>query len=82
MQNGHDKLDHFEECCLKSPTGMDYNYWLPIYINADHFKRASVTIMNSLCVIAYGSCEGTPEKDFKKNPKIGKPILYYINFFI
>jgi hypothetical protein len=54
QQQGISKLDNFEKAKMFSPNGDPYDYYIPIYINEDHFKRGFRLILNSISVIRHG----------------------------
>ncbi len=66
QKEGASKLDSFEHVTLRSVTGRDYNYWLPIFINRKHFDLGFEHIKNAFTVIKYG-VSGTTQNDFKPN---------------
>ena len=59
-----DKLDNYFNVTFKAANNEYYNYWLPIYINEEHFKRNKILILNSFSVLKYGA-KGQKEYDFK-----------------
>ena len=59
-----DKLDDYFNVTFKAANNEYYNYWLPIYINEEHFKRNKILILNSFSVLKYGA-KGQKEYDFK-----------------
>ena len=58
------KLDDYFNITFKTASNERYNYWLPIYINEEHFKRNKTLILNSFSVLKYGA-RGKKEYDFK-----------------
>ena len=58
------KLDDYFNVTFKAANNECYNYWLPIYINEEHFKRNKTLILNSFSVLKYGA-KGQKEYDFK-----------------
>ena len=58
------KLDYFD-LELTSPMGQKYNYWMPIFINNEHFRKSLQLIKNSLSIIKFGTVSGSIETDFK-----------------
>ena len=58
------KLDDYFNISFKAANNENYNYWLPIYINEDHFKRNKTLILNSFSVLKFGA-KGQKEYDFK-----------------
>lgn len=49
---------------MRTATGAQYNYWMPLYINATHFTRALPYVETALAVLARGE-RGTTENDFQ-----------------
>ena len=70
--SGIAKLDNFSGIKLYSANGDLYNYWIPIYINEEHFNRALLHLKNSISVIRYG-IKGVQENDFQ--PKMVFEVL-------
>ncbi|CAF4997806.1 unnamed protein product [Rotaria sp. Silwood1] len=64
QKTGGDKLDFYEHLKFRSVTGADYNHWLPLYINANHFKQGQTIIQNSISVIHNGTAQGSTRYDF------------------
>lgn len=64
MRGGYDKIDFYESTQFVSPSGQCYNYWMPIYINENHFRRSFETIKNCICIIKFGSARGFKSNDF------------------
>ena len=58
------KLDDYFNVKFKAGNNEYYNYWLPIYINEDHFQRNKILILNSFSVLKFGA-RGQKEYDFK-----------------
>ena len=58
------KLDYYFDIKFKSANNQYYNYWLPIYIDENHYTKNKTTILNSFSVIKYGA-EGKKQYDFK-----------------
>ena len=58
------KLDDYFNVKFKAANNEYYNYWLPIYINEDHFQRNKILILNSFSVLKFGA-GGRKEYDFK-----------------
>ncbi|CAF4831673.1 unnamed protein product [Rotaria sp. Silwood1] len=73
QKSGGDKLDFYENCQFRSVTGRDYNHWLPIYINENHFEKGKIIIQNSISVIHYGTARGSVKYDF--TPSIALSVL-------
>ena len=65
QQGGINKLDNYNLIKFFSPNGDLFNYWIPIYINEEHFKRGYNIILNSLTVIRFGVANGIAKYDFK-----------------
>ena len=64
---------------LKAANNEFYNFWLPIYINKDHFEKNKETIINSLKIIKKES-EFKPEQIFEILPIIlNKMIIGMFN---
>ena len=59
-----DKLDFYFDIKFKSANNQYYNYWVPIYIDENHYKKNRSAILNSFSVIKYGP-RGIKEYDFK-----------------
>jgi len=70
------KLDDYHNIKFKTPSGLLYNYWLPAFVNNDHFQRSQQYLFNSISIILNG-VEGKEENDFKPNMvlKTLPPIL-------
>ena len=58
------KLDFYFDVKFKSANNKFYNYWVPIYIDENHYKKNRTAILNSFSVIKYGAL-GIKEYDFK-----------------
>ena len=59
-----EKLDFYFDISFKSANNEFYNYWVPIYIDKNHFEKNKETILNSFSIIKYGAI-GLKEYDFK-----------------
>ena len=59
-----DKLDFYFDIKFKSANNQFYNYWVPIYIDENHYKKNRTAILNSFSIIKYGS-RGIKEYDFE-----------------
>lgn len=70
---GTDKLDFYERFKFRSVTGADYNYWLPIYINLEHYKQGETIIKNAISILSTGSVSGTCENEF--SPHMALSVL-------
>ncbi|CAF1322709.1 unnamed protein product [Rotaria sordida] len=73
QKTGGDKLDFYEHWQFRSVTGRDYNHWLPIYINENHFEKGKLIIQNSISVIHYGTARGNARYDF--TPSMALSVL-------
>ena len=70
---------YFEQQNLKAANNEFYNFWLPIYINKDHYEKNKETILNSLKVIKKES-EFKPEQIFEILPiLLNKMIIGMFN---
>ena len=49
------KLDYYFDIKFKSANNQFYNYWVPIYIDENHYKKNRTTILNSFSIIKYGA---------------------------
>ena len=58
------KLDFYFSIKFKSANNEFYNYWIPIYIDKNHFEKNKQTILNSFSIIKYGA-SGLKMYDFK-----------------
>ena len=59
-----EKLDFYFDISFKSANNEFYNYWVPIYIDKNHFEKNKETILNSFSIIKFGA-QGLKEYDFK-----------------
>ena len=59
-----EKLDFYFDISFKSANNEFYNYWVPIYIDKNHFEKNKETILNSFSIIKFGAM-GLKEYDFK-----------------
>ena len=57
-------MDFYFDISFKSANNEFYNYWVPIYIDKNHFEKNKDTILNSFSVIKFGAM-GIKEYDFK-----------------
>ena len=64
INNNYEKLDNYCQTVFKSANNEYYNYWIPIYINKNHYEKNKTTILNSFSIIKYGH-KGIKEYDFK-----------------
>ena len=64
IQQNFEKLDNYARVKFTSSFGSSYNYWLPIYINDEHFERSKEHIFNAISII-YAGVEGKRENDFR-----------------
>jgi hypothetical protein len=69
---GFSKLSNFEKIKMFSLRGDQYNYWIPCYLDEEHFTRNYQLIINSICVIRNG-IDGSKKNDFK--PEIVLDVL-------
>ena len=60
------KLDYYFDVKFKSANNQFYNYWVPIYIDENHYIKNKTAILNSFSIIKYGAL-GIKEYDFKPN---------------
>lgn len=67
QKSGGAKLDFYENSRFRSVTGKDYNHWLPIYINLEHFRQCQTLIENSISIISAGTALGSARFDFQPN---------------
>ena len=58
------KLDYYFSTNFKSANNEYYNYWVPIYIDKNHYLKNRTAILNSFSIIKYGP-RGIKEYDFK-----------------
>ena len=58
------KLDYYFDTQFKSANNEYYNYWVPIYIDKNHYFKNRTAILNSFSIIKYGP-RGIKEYDFK-----------------
>ena len=58
------KLDYYFDIKFKSANNQFYNYWIPIYIDENHYKKNRTAILNSFSIIKYGAI-GKKKYDFK-----------------
>ena len=58
------KLDYYFNINFKSANNEYYNYWVPIYIDENHYLKNRTAILNSFSIIKYGP-RGIKEYDFK-----------------
>ena len=59
-----DKLDFYFDIQFKSANNQLYNYWVPIYIDENHYQKNKTAILNSFSIIKYGA-RGIKEYDFQ-----------------
>ncbi len=57
-------MDFYFSIKFKSANNEFYNYWIPIYIDKNHFEKNKQTILNSFTIIKYGA-SGLKKYDFK-----------------
>ena len=58
------KLDFYFDVQFKSANNQFYNYWVPIYIDENHYQKNKTAILNSFSIIKFGP-RGIKEYDFK-----------------
>ncbi|CAF0891214.1 unnamed protein product [Didymodactylos carnosus] len=73
QKSGEHKLDYYEHSTFRSVTGKDYNYWLPLYINDDHFRKGQIYIQNGISIIHNGTALGSKRYDFE--PRMALKVL-------
>ena len=59
-----EKLDFYFDISFKSANNEFYNYWVPIYVDKNHFEKNKEAILNSFSIIKFGAI-GLKEYDFK-----------------
>jgi ubiquitin-protein ligase len=64
LQANPNKLSNFQYHNFKTASGEYYNYWLPIYLNEEHYQTNKTLIFNSISVCKFG-LEGKAEYDFQ-----------------
>ena len=64
QKSGEEKLDFYEIHKFRSVTGKDYNHWLPIFVNPEHFERGRTIIENSISIIDRGTALGIRRNNF------------------
>ena len=76
IQQNFEKLDNYARVKFTSSFGSSYNYWLPVYIDDEHFERSKEHIFNAIAII-YAGVEGKRENDFRPEMvlKVLPPIL-------
>ena len=76
IQQNSQKLDNYARVKFTSSFGSSYNYWLPIYIDDEHFERGKEHIFNAISII-YSGVEGKRDNDFRPEMalKVLPPIL-------
>ena len=60
----NEKLDYYFDTNFKSANNEFYNYWIPIYVDKNHYEKNKTTILNSFSIIKYGPL-GIKQYDFK-----------------
>ena len=58
------KLENYEGVRFKSSFGELYNFWIPVYITEEHYKRAYRHILNAISVVRKGF-RGFEANDFQ-----------------
>ena len=61
-----DKLDFYFDIKFKSANNQFYNYWVPIYIDENHYKKNKTAILNAFSIIKFGA-RGIEAYDFHPN---------------
>ena len=56
--------DNFEELQFKSSFGEPYNFWIPVYINEEHYQRGCQHILNAIATVCKGF-NGLNESKFR-----------------
>ena len=64
INNQQEKLDLYFDIQFKSSGNESYNFWMPVYINKDHYEKNKTHVLNSFSIIKFGP-EGKKEYDFK-----------------
>ena len=64
INNQQQKLDLYFDTHFKSSGDEEYNCWIPVYINQEHYEKNKTHILNSFSIIKFGN-EGKKEYDFK-----------------
>jgi ubiquitin-protein ligase len=85
IQSNPNKLDNFYGVNFKTAMGEYYNYWLPIFIDEEHYKQNKGLILNSFSVCRHG-VQGKKEYDFQPQDLIdimpallNKMIIFLLN---
>jgi ubiquitin-protein ligase len=85
IQTNPNKLEDFFGVNFKTAMGEYYNYWLPIYIDEEHYKNNKGLILNSISVCKNG-ISGKKENDFQPldcidimPPLLNKMIIFLLN---
>ena len=60
----NEKLDYYFDTNFKSANNEFYNYWIPIYVDKNHYEKNKTTILNSFSIIKYGPL-GIKQYDFQ-----------------
>eukprot|EP01038_Epipyxis_sp_PR26KG_P005378 gene5378-7456_t len=55
QHKGIENLYDIENVRLTSPMGTHYNFWMPIYINANHYAKSIPMIKNSINILKFGT---------------------------
>jgi len=56
-------IEDFEQYNFKSKSGETYNFWLPLYINDDHFSRSKQLLLNAIRAV-YNYVSGAKKTEF------------------
>ena len=64
IANNPEKLDNFEGVKFKSSFGEPYNFWIPVYLNEEHYQRGRQHVLNAISTVCKGFY-GVTENDFK-----------------
>jgi ubiquitin-protein ligase len=85
IQTYPNKLEDFFGVNFKTAMGEYYNYWLPIYIDEEHYQTNKGLILNSISVCKNG-ISGKKEYDFQPldcieimPPLLNKMIIFLLN---
>ena len=63
INSQQEKLDTYFDTKFKIGND-DYNCWMPVYLNKEHYEKNKTHVLNSFSVIKFGP-EGKKEYDFK-----------------
>lgn len=62
-ENIFTNFEFCEDVTFKSSFGESYNFWIPVYINEEHYKRCRERILKAIA-ISCKRCKGTAQKEF------------------